>query len=139
MKVCSKCNIEKTFSEFNKDKTKQDGFRTICKKCRVASSASYYSENTGTIRQKVKEYWLRSRYGMEMKDLEALLASQGYCCPICKEKIKNSYHIDHNHDTGEVRGLLCGCCNRGLGIFKDSPSRIQNAFQYLIDRGYYGP
>jgi len=46
--------------------------------------------------------------------------------------------IDHNHNTGEFRGLLCKKCNRALGMFKDSPSVLMSAYLYLTERGYYG-
>lgn len=139
MKKCTKCDTIKGFEEFHKDVNKADGYRTICKECRVPRSAKHYKDNSDEIKAKVKTYWLRSRYGIGMDELESLLARQDYSCLICEESISESYHIDHNHDSGEVRGLLCGCCNRGLGIFKDSPDRLLNAHKYLIERGHYGP
>jgi hypothetical protein len=46
--------------------------------------------------------------------------------------------IDHNHDTGEFRGVLCKTCNRALGLFRDNPDIIFNAYDYLIKNGSYG-
>lgn len=51
-------------------------------------------------------------------------------CAICKEPMDQSY-IDHDHETGEVRGLLCHRCNSGLGFFNDDPQRLLAALEYL--------
>lgn len=73
-----------------------------------------------------------------------MLATQGGVCKICKEipSIKSrgrviDFHIDHNHETGQIRGLLCGRCNAGLGMFRDSIINLGNAMEYLIIHGSY--
>ena len=63
--------------------------------------------------------------------------SQKGCCAICKESI-DVVHIDHNHKTGKVRGLLCRGCNSGIGHLKDNPDTCMRATTYLLSRGYYG-
>src|SRR5260221_4218550 len=59
---------------------------------------------------------LRIRYGIEADRVEELLKLQRGKCPICKRDL-HKFHVDHDHVTGVVRGLLCGPCNRGLGNF----------------------
>ena len=64
-----------------------------------------------------------------------MLEQQGGVCAVCSngQKAKGRYrlHIDHDHDTGEIRGLLCGRCNAGLGFFSDNPELVEKALAYL--------
>lgn len=78
---------------------------------------------------KISEVRRRYLYGMEPEDYQKLLIAHNKRCAICKKKTK--LHVDHNHKTGRVRGLLCGSCNRGLGILKDSLKIIKSAERYL--------
>ena len=50
---------------------------------------------------------------------------------ICGEMFKSSPHLDHNHETKQLRGALCGCCNQGIGSFKEEPARLLKAIEYL--------
>jgi recombination endonuclease VII len=65
-----------------------------------------------------------------------LYARQDGMCAICKKSEPDPMrlHVDHSHETGFVRGLLCGECNRGLGLFVDDPARLQMASSYLTER-----
>jgi len=90
-------------------------------------------------------YSLKRRYGLTSQDVVALLTKQEHQCAICRrplEKLppgkkkprqKNTLHIDHDHETGHVRGLLCPSCNSGLGFFKDSEELLRKAIDYLAD------
>lgn len=82
------------------------------------------------------------RYGLTEEAFWKLLDSQDRRCLICGDEFTPAgpkMAIDHNHETGEVRGVLCAGCNFGLGIFKDSPDRLRAALKYLLERGCYGP
>lgn len=75
-------------------------------------------------------------YGLSPERFEALMAEQGNACAICRStewpgKHPGTPHVDHDHQTGEVRGLLCGPCNTGLGQFGDDPARLRAAIEYL--------
>lgn len=89
----------------------------------------YREKNAEKIKQQVWKNKLKSRYGLSPTEFYLLVGSQEEKCAICGEKVK--LHIDHNHKTGEVRGLLCGNCNRGLGLFKDDTRRLSSAIKYL--------
>jgi hypothetical protein len=76
---------------------------------------------------------------MTVADYEQLCASQGGRCAICRTDKPGGtqaadrmvWSIDHDHDTGKVRGLLCSACNRGLGLFGDSAEACRRAADYL--------
>lgn len=105
-------------------------------------------------RERVKELrkspqgqeYLRKRniikHGLTQERYDAFLLAQNGVCAICKQKPKNNkFHIDHDHrccntqySCGKcVRGLLCGICNRGLGMFGDNPTNVLNGYNYLIN------
>ena len=71
------------------------------------------------------------KYGITEDEYNVLLEESGGLCMICKKKPLNWLVIDHCHETHVVRGLLCGNCNTGLGLFKDNPELLQNAIKYL--------
>lgn len=77
-----------------------------------------------------KKSSIKFLYGLSYDKYEDLVEQQNGCCAICdKATVLN---IDHNHETGEIRGLLCNHCNLGLGLFKDSPILLIKASEYLI-------
>lgn len=71
------------------------------------------------------------KYGVSPDCFQLMLAVQKNACAICKEIFLKPPHVDHCHKTGEVRGLLCGSCNRALGLLKDSPDLLESAKEYL--------
>lgn len=80
------------------------------------------------------------KYGITHDDYLALKAEQGNRCAVCQRPPLGNGRlvIDHNHATGQVRGLLCGNCNTALGMLGDDPDVLRSASQYLRDRGHYG-
>jgi hypothetical protein len=72
---------------------------------------------------------MRKTYGIELADYDAMRDAQDGKCAICKEP--QPLCVDHCHDTGKVRGLLCHLCNRALGLFNDDALRLQSAIAYL--------
>lgn len=74
------------------------------------------------------------RHGVTLDQYHAMLERQGELCAICQsvlQPINKDTHIDHDHATGKVRGLLCGACNLGLGKFKDNPAALRAAAAYV--------
>lgn len=76
-------------------------------------------------------HWLK-RYGLTPQAVGELLTSQHNCCRICDKDISTKFHIDHDHKTNKVRGLLCVSCNMGLGLFKDDEILLRKAISYLV-------
>ena len=116
MRVCSKCKIPKYISSFNKDKREKFGHRYTCKACE-------------------SEYNYLKDYGISHNDYLMMLHEQNNSCKICnKLDIFCQYkklNIDHCHKTKKVRGLLCGECNKAIGLLKDDQSIALNVAKYL--------
>lgn len=118
-KFCRTCGHERDNNLFSKSAYSKDGYAYSCKICRF---------------DKLKE-----RYGLTKEDYEIILNRQNKLCAICKCLPEQSnhkiLHVDHNHTTGKVRGLLCSSCNGALGLFKDNPEVVAAALLYLKDYG----
>ncbi len=79
-------------------------------------------------------YHIRISYGITVEEYDALYELQGGRCVICgrhQSKLKRALCVDHNHATGQVRGLLCIRCNSGIGHFQDNSSLVRFAADYL--------
>lgn len=141
-KVCSFCKIKKHVSEFNKAKSHKDGLHHYCKDCRKLyrkKHKQYYKNYNKQWYKKHKDYArnynLLRIYNITLQDKQRMFMQQNKVCTICGASIsfKNS-HVDHNHLTGEVRGLLCKRCNIGLGYFNvdlEGSNILQKAVRYI--------
>ena len=73
----------------------------------------------------------RNVYGLPTEDYERMLARQRGVCKICKLKYAKRLCIDHDHQSGDIRGLLCSSCNSGLGFYKDDSRLLREAAGYM--------
>lgn len=137
MKTCTKCGIEKPLEEgFYKDTSRKSGYGSICKECRKS-----YELDRAKRPDYNREKNLKKQYGITIAEYDALLAEQGGRCKICKTDTpsgRGRFHVDHNHKTGKIRGILCHHCNSGIGKLQDSPEILRAAIRYLEEQGYYG-
>ncbi|MEU6077280.1 endonuclease VII domain-containing protein [Micromonospora sp. NPDC047074] len=124
LKWCPDCEQIKPVAEFPRT-TNRSGRRSYCKPCHNARGKETAQRLYGGSR----EYHLRRRYGIGEKEFQELLAEQGGVCAICGTP--DPQHLDHDHRTGWVRGILCFNCNGGLGQFRDDQSRPAGAITYL--------
>jgi hypothetical protein len=90
-----------------------------------------------------KDYSLKANYGITLDEYEAMVQSQDGKCAICGrvpegKHNQGSLHVDHDHRTKKVRGLLCSHCNRGLGFLGDSVETLLRAAEYLAEGGEAG-
>jgi hypothetical protein len=104
----------------------------------VKTETERYRETRAAYYQANKRLWqnkrLQAEYGITIEEYDALLAAQGGKCAICGTEqcaTGKAFAVDHDHDTGMVRGLLCKDCNIGLGMFKDDTFRLKAALDYL--------
>jgi Recombination endonuclease VII len=127
MKRCPDCGDWKPPEDFPRNKHYKDGRHPYCKPCHNARGAETRQRLYGGSRH----YHLKRRYGIGAADFDELVRRQGAICAICGRE--NPEHVDHDHDSGKVRGILCFNCNGGLGQFSDNTERLSNAIEYLED------
>jgi hypothetical protein len=105
-----------------------------CKRCTTefiakrlgAKWCSDYCKQSG---RDGRKYALKYSYRLTPQEYQKLVDNQNGQCAICKEITK--LVVDHNHISGEIRGLLCHLCNTGLGLFKDDSNRLKGAIKYM--------
>src|ERR1700722_3335227 len=91
----------------------------------------YMADYQRANQSKFRNEKLKHRYGITLKQYEAMLEAQEGLCAICKIKASRVLHVDHCHKTNVVRGLLCNGCNRVLGFCSDNPKILRESFSYL--------
>lgn len=99
----------------------------------LSENREAYNEAKTAKRSRYEEYTreIRRQYSLTREDLTQMKAARGGKCDICGVVPKETLHVDHDHSSGFVRGLLCLECNTGLGKFKDRIDLIQQAIRYL--------
>lgn len=79
-------------------------------------------------------YKYKINYGITLQEYNELFEEQNGCCAICKRhqsELKRNLHVDHNHNTKEIRGLLCQKCNQAIGLLNDDPVLLNNVSEYV--------
>ena len=155
MKTCTVCKLEKlrTVDNFHVNARFRDGFYPQCTICVRAADRLLYAtsedrrekvrtksrewrrENLERARRSDRKKHLRRKYGLTEEGYLVLLQAQDGRCAICGNEQtdgrRDSLDVDHDHSTGQLRGLLCGQCNKGLGTFGDDPQKLRKAADYL--------
>jgi hypothetical protein len=101
----------------------------------TADNTYFVHDKSGQHRKCVtceRDRQLKFKYGITQEEYDALLEAQGGGCAVCgATPEEEELPVDHDHDTGEVRGILCNNCNNGIGRFEDSPELLRSAADYL--------
>jgi hypothetical protein len=132
--VCSVCGIEKEVSLYPQRFGKLYGRQ--CKLCLAAMERNRRATSP-EYRQQQNLAWRRSmlkrNYSLTLEEFDDIVAAQGGGCAICgRQNFAGRYlAVDHNHDTGKVRGVLCDGCNRAIGQFQDDPDLLEKAAIYI--------
>lgn len=156
-KVCTRCNILRPLDDFGVERSRKDGRQRHCRACRRDGTRELYGADAA-FRDKRAEYFRKYRqkyrenerdrqraaklwltYGMTLDQFTELNEAQGGGCAICgggphgghRTARKKWLSVDHCHETGRIRGLLCDNCNIGIGKFKDDPALLLAAIEYL--------
>lgn len=142
---CKRCGKSKPLIEFYKRLDKE----ARCKTCVSEIRKQSYSSDPEKVKARVKKYRienpekirdckLRQAYGVGLNYFQAKLKKQGGACGACKRNVKSVWRgkevnmaLDHNHETGEPRGVLCIKCNRALGLLEDDQEIISGLLSYI--------
>jgi len=161
-KTCTTCGDTKPVGAFHANRAERDGRRRECRSCFNAYCRSRWA-NGATNRQAVYERdrrWrqanpvsvalinrrsrLKRKYGITVEEYDAMFVAQGGRCAACDSTDSgdprfDTFAVDHDHETGKVRGLLCAGCNRALGLVKDNVDTLMSLAAYLLkDRDIIG-
>jgi hypothetical protein len=137
---CKECLEEKHPSKFGKYVGSNGKYYKSwrCKQCQLAKNKRWQKANPDRVSFSHRSMHLRREYGITRREYDELLKAQNGVCAICKKPETRKSHgkndplsVDHNHDTGVVRGLLCGNCNRMIGLAFDDPETLRLAAEYL--------
>lgn len=134
-KRCSRCKTDKPISDFGVNRAKAGGRALYCRPCARTLTRESYRRN----REAQLDYMRSRTFGISREQYDELLALQHGVCAICKqpETAKSrsggskSLGVDHDHETGRIRGLLCYRCNVALGYLKDDEGLLLAAAAYL--------
>jgi hypothetical protein len=160
-KACRICGQVKPLTAFHRAVDMRDGHRGECRECSreiararyradpekaKASVKRWQQENaerlnayrrarnaTPEVKRRLRDGYYRRTYGISADDFDEMYAEQDGRCAICgttPEK-QAQMHVDHHHETGAIRQLLCSCCNQALGQMKDDPALLRAAADYL--------
>lgn len=144
-KICTMCGEVKPVSAYrSRGGSMTHLLKSRCNTCLYKEHKRWAAENPERIQgYREKDSWTLAkrctRRGITPEQLVDRYERQEECCAICKKEIELiDSAIDHNHVTGEFRGVLCKQCNRALGMFNDSPTVLRSAVEYLEAFGSYG-
>lgn len=104
--------------------------RAAYKKTEAGKLAEKRYRQAEATKERLRRNRIKTRYGLTVEEVEAIKIDQQGLCAICSRE-PEYWHIDHDHVTNKVRGLLCGSCNMGLGMFKDNTDSLKQAIEYL--------
>lgn len=129
-KTCVGCSQIKNVDEFYSNS--RGGYRNKCIPCHIETSNLAKASKTSP--QK-REEWLKQIYGISNLDYNKMILNQNGLCAICSVSqldLDTVLVVDHHHESGEIRELLCNSCNSGLGVYKENSDLFSKASQYLL-------
>ena len=129
MKICYACKETKNLADFYRSKDKH---QKECKTCNRERKLKWHQSESGKLSSANTK--LKRRFGIDLDAYNEMLQEQGGQCLICGATESHGGHrlaVDHDHETGKIRGLLCKSCNVGLGNFYDNIEFLDKAIAYL--------
>jgi len=140
-KVCSGCGESKSLDEFHKNSKSLDERQSACKSCQIERNQKWSAANKDYKKQRDRQWYTTNkdqinsrrrtlRYGLTEDQYQSMIRDQAGCCGICNQ-LTETLVVDHCHNTGDVRGLLCNRCNINLGGLGDTIESVRAALRYL--------
>ncbi len=148
---CSVCRTVQVLDAFSLDTYKKLGRHTTCRTCNRTRSRAWMEKNRDRARiakaaynrshpdVKRRSCWREKGINITTQEYYEMVQTQGGRCLICtrhEDVLTRRLAVDHDHQTGRIRGLLCGSCNSALGFFNENINALEAAVQYL--RRYHG-
>lgn len=134
-KTCRRCGINHPNREFFRKAYNRDGLMHDCKKCWDAHVRSLPSFNPEQRRPRFHRSKLKRKFGLDYGIYLQMLKDQDHLCAICggpeTSKAYGTLSVDHDHVTGQIRGLLCSRCNQGIGLLQEDIGILKSAIRYL--------
>lgn len=141
-KPCRKCRAVKALAEFSLSRrateTQNAVYRSDCKACCSERTKQWFVDNPGRAEANKRKSVLAA-YGLTVDDYDSLLQQQGGACAICRRPERTTRNgkllrmpVDHDHETGAVRGILCHSCNRAIGFLGEDVAIVQETVAYLL-------
>lgn len=133
-KICCGCKKERSLRKFYKDKNRKDGRNYYCIDCsKLYNQRPYVKKRCRDAEYKRQ---LRKKYNMSLADYDQMLEFQNGVCVTCGKINKGGKRlaVDHNHKTGEIRGLLCQKCNQAIGLVGEDIRVLIKLAEYLNDK-----
>jgi hypothetical protein len=139
MKMCTVCKVAKPFEDFydgykakkQRDVVNKKYPHSRCKDCDHARVKVYHKNNRAKVTKQQLISHRRREYGLTEEEYNNMVLSQNNVCVICNKPSSRTLHIDHDHVTGKVRGLLCSNCNLGIGLLQEDLTILNRAIEYL--------
>lgn len=126
LKQCSICGETKSVDEFYRTHRDKDTRHSRC----IACSKVYQKQRKYRYPENDRKYQLKNLYGLSSEEYEELLEKSDHRCQVCGTQ-ERRLCVDHDHVTGEVRGILCHRCNSALGFLNDDPTLVEALGRYL--------
>ena len=125
-KACGSCGCRLPPEEFHRNPQRKDKRNTTCKQCLSKHNKKHNRKSN------------LNKYGLDEDSFAKMSEEQDHKCKICGTEAADCRYgvlvVDHCHETGDVRGLLCPKCNTGIGLLKDDPRVLANAVKYLLKK-----
>jgi hypothetical protein len=138
---CKACNLAERAAKYAADPEMQIKARSRAKQWRVENRERFEATrkayvDSGRYAASLRRSHLKRTFGITQEQYERRLREQGGGCAVCQRPPKpgTSLHVDHDHETGYVRGLLCFKCNAALGQLHDDLDRIERALTYVATK-----